>query len=320
MANMRGAGLVSFTAFIVLSQQPSSLAQSPPQDSTNDIVISSSKPETAASPAPSPGAQVSAGRSAVNFQDANAVLRIAVPKTLQNRRTAMAYTYKISYRNRNFTPLGKLIADYSAKYDVIFVEGLPYRRQIEENQKPLSPTQSADEQRRYDRTFAERSRMTVDQKRDYLRRPWNVDVPLPQLTTLFTNKVVGEDAIDGRPSIVLESKPRSDVFPSDEEDRRALHKEVKLWIDREDLVVSRIEATLVADDASMLKGTVARIDFLRKDGVWLPSHSDVQFRALNDSKTVIGETSEANDDFHRFHVDVRLLDPSEATSIPSQAQ
>ena len=305
MVNWRSVGAVSFVAFIVLSHPLPSLAQN-----------STASPE--APTAQGPGPQVTAA-PAVDFDNADSILRVAVPRTLQNRRTAMSYTYQISYRNRNFTPEGKPLADYSAKYDVIFLEGLPYRRQIEENQKPLNRSEAAEEKRRYDQAFTERSHMTIEQKRDYLHRPWNVDVPLPQLASLFTSRVVGEDAVEGRPAIIVESVPRSDVFPTDEEDRRAMHKQVKLWIDREDLIVSRIEATLVADDAAMLKGTVARIDFERKDGVWLPSLSDVQFRAVNDSNIVIGETREINEDFHRFHVDVRLLDPA-PTAAPSQAQ
>ncbi len=305
MVNWRSVGAVSFVAFIVLSHQLPSLAQTAAASSE---VATAQTPASPSVPAP-----------AVDFHNADSILRVAVPRTLQNRRTAMSYTYQISYRNRNFTPEGKPLADYSAKYDVIFLEGLPYRRQIEENQKPLNRSEAAEEKRRYDQAFTERSHMTIEQKRDYLHRPWNVDVPLPQLASLFTSRVVGEDAVEGRPAILVESVPRSDVFPTDEEDRRAMHKQVKLWIDREDLIVSRIEATLVADDAAMLKGTVARIDFERKDGVWLPSLSDVQFRAVNDSNIVVGETREINEDFHRFHVDVRLLDPA-PTAAPSQAQ
>ncbi len=255
---------------------------------------------------------------AVNLKDANSILRVAVPRTMRNHRAAMAYTYEISYRNRNFTPRGKPLVDDSAKYEVIFVEGLPYRRKIEENQKPLRGEDAANEQRRYDQTFTERSHMTIDQKRDYLKRPWNVDVPLPLLASLFTNTIIGEDLIEGRPTIVIESVPRADAQPADEEQRRALHKRVKLWIDREDLVASRIEATLVADDASMKEGTVARIDFFRKDGVWLPAQSDVQFEAVDQGEIVKGETQEVNSDFHRFHVDVRLLEPTVAD--PAQAQ
>lgn len=256
----------------------------------------------------------------VNLNDADSLLRVAVPRTIQNRRQAMAYTYRIDYRNRNFALSGTPLADYRAKYEVIFVEGLPFRRQIEENRKPLDTTQTAQEQRRYDQAFAERREMSIDQKRDYLRRPWNVDVPLPQLTTLFTNQVTGQDVVDGRPAIVVESTPRSDVQPADEEGRRALHKEVKLWIDREDLVASRIEATLVADDASMKRGTVARLEFVRKDGVWLPVRSDVIFRAAAGSEIIRGETTESNADFHRFRVDVRLIEPAETTAGAHQAQ
>jgi hypothetical protein len=287
-------GLVFLGAFILLSQTARTSAQSIP--ASGNAAISTT-----------PAIEKKAPTAAVDFEDANSLLRIAVPRTLQNRRVSMAYTYQINYRNRNFTEAGKLLTDYSAKYDVIFVGGLPYRRLTEENRRPLSAQQAGEEDRRYEEAFAERSRMSIDQKRDYLKRPWNVDFPLPQLTDLFTNRVVGEQVVDGRPAVIVESIPRADAQPGDEEERRALHKQVKLWIDREDLIVSRIEATLVADDASMLKGTRARIDFTRKDGVYLPSESDVQFTAMSGSRVVKGETQEENQDFHRFHVDVRLL-------------
>jgi hypothetical protein len=173
---------------------------------------------------------------------------------------------------------------------VIFVGGLPYRRLMEQNRKPLSQEEAAAEDRRYEKAFEERSRMSIDQKRDYLKRPWNVDFPLPQLASLFANRVVGEEEVEGRATIVVESAPRADAQPTDEEERRALHKSVKLWIDRADMIVTRVEATLVADDASMKKGTRARIDFMRRDGVYLPARSDVQFEAIDGSRTIKGDT------------------------------
>lgn len=296
MRASRETALVFLGAFILLSQNAGACAQSLP-------------PKQVAASTPPPNESKTAA-SAIDFEDATSLLRAAVPRTLKNRRDAMAYTYQINYRNLNFTERGKLLTDYSAKYDVIFVGGLPYRRLTEENRKPLSAQQAAEEDRRYEQTFAERSRMSIVQKRDYLKRPWNVDFPLPQLADLFANSVVGEEMVDGRPAIVVQSLPRADAQPVDEEQRRALHKQVKLWIDREDLIISRIEATLVADDASMLKGTTARIDFTRKDGVYLPAESDVHFKAMaGGSRIVKGETREQNQDFHRFHVDVRLLTP-----------
>jgi hypothetical protein len=310
MKPSRDAAIVSLGALILLSQCPCARAQSSP---ASDQASITSRAETAAnrSQAPSTG---------VDLEDADSVLRVAVPKTLRNRRESMAYTYQIDYRNRNFDEHGRLLTDYSAKYDVIFVEGLPYRRLTQENRKPLDPQEAANEDRRYQRAFEERSRMSIDQKRDYLKRPWNVDVPLPQLVDLFSNRVIGNDKVDGRPAIVVESVPRTDAQPADEEQRRALHKQVKLWIDREDMIVSRIEATLVSDDASMRKGTRARIEFLRKDGVYLPAASDVQFEAMNGAQVVKGETQEQNQDFHRFHVDVRLLMPTSPVVDGTPAQ
>jgi hypothetical protein len=295
MTASRKSGLVFLAAFILLSHN-SARAQSP-----------------AADPTPTPA-------ETVNFNDADSILRVAVPRTLKNRRESMAYTYSVDYRNRNLTSHGKLLTDYAARYEVIFVGGLPYRRLIEENHRPLSAAAAAEEAQHYDQTFAERSHMSLDQKRDYLRRPWNVDVPLPQLIGLFNSTIVGEDIVEGRPAVIIESTPRPDAHPADEEERRALHKKVKLWIDREDLIASRIEATLVADDALMKSGTVARIDFERKAGVWLPTQSDVQFEAMAGNELVHGETLEENTDFRRFHVDVRLLDPAQTAAGTTEAQ
>jgi hypothetical protein len=302
MRASRDAAFVFLGAFILLSQNPRACAQSRP-------------PSPAA-----PNGKIAGPSAAVDLDDATSLLRIAVPKTLKNRQEAMAYTYQIDYRNRNFTERGKLLVDYSAKYDVIFVGGLPYRRLVEEDRKPLSPQEAAEEERRYERTFEERSRMSIDQKRDYLKRPWNVDFPLPQLANLFANRILGEDFVDGRAAIVVESVPRADIQPETEEDRRALHKQVKLWIDRQDMIVSRIEATLVADDAAMKKGTRARIDFIRKDGVYLPAESDVRFETMDGAQLVRGETQEQNKDFHKFHVDVRLLTPPDTAGEGHPAQ
>jgi hypothetical protein len=297
MKSSRRTGLVFLGAFIVLSHRPAAFAQS----------------ASAPTGHPAPAADASSNSNPeVNLADVDSVLSVAIPRTLRNRRQSLAYTYAVDQRNRNFNLRGKPLVDYTARYEVIFVGDLPYRRQIEENHRPLAGEAASEEERRLDRTFAERSRMSLDQKRDYLRRPWNIDVPLPQIPTLFTSRILGEELVNERPAIVVESIPRADAHPTDEEDRRALHKEVKLWIDRHDLIVSRLEATLIADDAAMKAGTVARIDFDRKDGVWLPIESDVRFEAASGSEVVRGETREANSDFHRFHVDVRLLEPAEA--------
>jgi hypothetical protein len=54
--------------------------------------------------------------------------------------------------------------------------------------------------------------------------------------------------------------------------------------------------------------------------MWLPSQSDVRFEATSHDEVVKGETRETNSAFRRFHVDVRLLPPSDPIPEPVQAQ
>ena len=260
----------------------------------------------------------SSGSAAGGKDSADALLRLAIPKTMRNREKALAFTYDIAYRNRNYSTQGELLADYTAKYEMVFIEGLPFRKLTEENHRPLTGKSLEQEQKRYDQAFEERSRMSVDEKRSYLRRERNLDIPFQLLPELFTSKVEGMDVVGGRPAVVVDCTPREnlsgDASVADEERQRALRKQVKLWIDRQDLVVSRMEATLLADDAELQKGSTATIEFIRQDGTWLPERTDVQFSTKAGVQVVRGDTEEANSHFQRFRVDVRLLDGGEVAS------
>lgn len=252
----------------------------------------------------------------VNRSPVDVLLRAAVDRTLRNRQKALAFTYQIDYRNKNFSMSGQLLADYSAKYEVVFVAGLPFRKQTEENNRPLTGKALESEQKRYDQAFDERSRMSLDQKRDYLRRERNLDIPMQLLPDLFTCKITGTERVESRPAFVIACDPRQDLRLSDEEQQRAVRKRVTLWVDQQDLVVSRLDAVLVGDDASLRKGSAASIEFSRIDGIWVPKRTDVQFTTKAGMEVVRGNTEEENSQFHRFRVDVRLLDGSEFASDP----
>ncbi len=209
--------------------------------------------------------------------------------------------------------------DESAKYENVFVEGLPYRRKVEADDKPLSGKEADAEEKRYEKAVRERRSMTTEQRRMTLHKSRHFSLPICCLANLFSNHITGYEQIDGRNMVVIESVPRVGANPSNEDERSALAWKQKSWIDLDDAMFARIEAESLTDRNHMEKGMTIRLDFERlldtrpgntRDvrAVWLLRNSSSQFRFKVLWIGATGTTEQIWSNFKRFHVDIRLLE------------
>jgi hypothetical protein len=141
---------------------------------------------------------------------------------------------------------------------------------------------------------------------------------LSYLTTLFDNRALRRETIDGRETLVVESTPRADAKPQDKEARTALDWKQTTWIDLQDEMPVRFIAEKVNDENHFLKGTTTQFDFLRlvdktaeggrpEQPVWLEKEAKIKFRLKMMFINGDGITEQSWSDFKKFHVDVRLL-------------
>ena len=229
------------------------------------------------------------------------------------------YTSDEFWHNRSFDKSGKLTLDESAKYENIFVEGIPYRRKVEENGKPLSGKEAAAEQARYDKAITERRAMKPAQKRLSFHRTYNSPLPVLYLPTLFENHVLRREQLNGRDTLVIESTPKTDAKPQDDAQKSALDWKETTWIDLADAMPARLEVECLTDRKLIKKGSTFQIDLTRMaetpevngapgKAVWLQSSSTGhgEFKIFWMKGTAISEQTWSN--FKRFHVDMRLLD------------
>jgi hypothetical protein len=164
-------------------------------------------------------------------RDLNALLERMEQHRKANGKLAEQYTSVMFWHNRNFDKNGKTTVDESAKYENVFVEGLPYSRKVEKNGKPLTGKDADKEQNRYDKAVDDRKKMSLDEKRHRLHVSFHSSLPLSYLTTLFDNRVLRRETIDGRETLVVESTPRADAKPQDKEAKTALDWKQTTWID-----------------------------------------------------------------------------------------
>lgn len=239
------------------------------------------------------------------------------------------YTSDELWHNRNFDKNGKLTLDETAKYENIALEGLLYRRKVEQNGKPLSGKEVAAEQARYNKAVAERRAMTPAQKRLSLHRSYNFSLPLAYLATLFDNRALRREQLNGRDTLVVESTPKADAKPANDAEKSSLDWKETTWIDIADAMPARFEAEQLVDKKQFLKGLTIQMDDVRivdaagvngasAKPIWLLNRTVArgQFKMMWIKVSYVTEQSWSN--FKRFHVDMRLLDDT-MQEVPSSA-
>ncbi len=251
-------------------------------------------------------------------RDLNALLERMEQHLKANEKLAEQYTSVMFWHNRNFDKSGKTTFDESAKYENVFVEGLPYSRKVEKNGKPLTGKDADWEQKRYDKAVEERKKMSLDEKRHNFHVTSHFSLPLSYLTTLFDNRALRRETIDGREALVVESTPHVDAKLQDKEAKTALEWKQTTWIDLRDEMPARFIAEKLNDENHVLKGTTIQFDFLRlvdktaeggrpEQPVWLEKESKSKFRFKVIFINADGITEQSWSDFKKFHVDMRLL-------------
>jgi hypothetical protein len=236
--------------------------------------------------------------------DANAILRRYLDADKLNDEKAEQYTYVQD--NAWFAPdkSGQLKQNRSETLEVIFVEGLEYRKLIARNGKPID----AKEKAKVDKEMRE----TAEQRRKH--RGWDPDGggitnghsradfgSDKELLTLFDNRVAGEEEIGGRKAWVIESTPRKDRPPSNRHEKDVMSFGKKFWIDQAENAELRAVYTIIGDHLFLKPGSTTTIEFQKIDqAVWQPALVVVDAR--NTSAKIVAAEEIRYSNFEKFDV------------------
>jgi hypothetical protein len=206
--------------------------------------------------------------------DANAILRRYLEADAQNDKKAEQYTYVQD--NAWFVPdkNGELHRNRSETLEVIFIEGLTYRKLVARNGGPLD----AKEKAKVDKEMRE----TAEQRRKHpapvaggriSNGHSSVDFGSEEeLLTLFDNRVTGEEEIGGRKAWVIESTPRKDRPPANRHEKDVMSFGKKFWIDKAENVELRAVYTVVGDHIFLQPGSTTTIESQKiNQDVWQPA-------------------------------------------------
>jgi hypothetical protein len=237
-----------------------------------------------------------------------------------NSRLASRYTYDWTSSCKIYSPGDKLLSANSTKWESVNIDGIGYVRIVEENGKPFTGKRQLAEQKRsdtlgqlgkdYDFVF----QVVRQNPRNYIYS----DLPISYLDTLFDNRVLGHQSINGRDNLVVESIPKFDAKPLSDRAKTALDWRQTIWIDVEDEMPTRYDVELLNRKNFLLAGTITSIEFTRlpvapsgdvklPPNVWLLHNNSGHFLFWPTNSEVL-KSDYYN--YKRFQADARVLQDS----------
>jgi hypothetical protein len=134
-------------------------------------------------------------------------------------------------------------------YEIIMMDGSPYRRLVAIDGSPLPPQRQKQEDAKERRELLRRRSEAPDDRqariRKYQANREQDHLLMTQMAVAFDFRLAGEDTIDGHPVYVLDALPKPDYHPPVRDAKVLTGMKGRLWIDREQFHWAKVEAEVI---------------------------------------------------------------------------
>jgi hypothetical protein len=220
--------------------------------------------------------------AALHGQDAAEIIRRSIATEDRTIELSRDYGHGQRQEIRETDSAGKLRKTSSETYDILILEGSPYRRHNAHDDKPLSASDQAKEDEKYRRAVEERKRETPDQRKariaDWDRRRRRDREPFREVPNAFNLRVAGEETVAENPAWVIEATPKPGYKPVSNATRFFPKVKGRLWIAKADYQILKMDVESL-DTISfggflvrMAKGSHITLDAAHVNNeVWMPT-------------------------------------------------
>jgi hypothetical protein len=241
----------------------------------------------------------------------------------KNFRLARNYTFVERTERRSIDGAGNVKEKQSKTWDITLLEGSPYRRLLERDDKPLSEKEARKEQEKLDKSIAERRKETEAQRAkrvsEYERARDRERNLVREVADAFDFHIAGEERVDSRDVWMMEAMPRAQYQPRSRMAKALPHFKGKLWIDKASHEWVKVEAEAI-DTVSfgfflvrVERGAHMVFEQTRvNDEVWLPRRMVAQASArIGLIKKYREQVEVTYKNYRKFQTDARLVPAGE---------
>ncbi len=195
--------------------------------------------------------------------DANTIVQRLIDADRQNHDRMQPYTFTEEAVHYSYEKDGTQKKRYTETYDVIFVEGFPFRKLVARNGKPLPRKEQAQIEKAVRQTASERrkQRRPVPGGQIFMNGR-SIDIGTHgDLPNLFDVTLTGEEEIRGRKVWVLDAVPKAGRVPATQHERDVMSFRRKYWIDQAESVPVRVRYTVTGDGVNFaMPGSFLQMD------------------------------------------------------------
>ena len=237
------------------------------------------------------------------------IVQRACDREAANQDVRRQYTYRETMR--------QLAAKHETReaHDIFYISGKEYRKLVEKDGKPLSPSRAADEQERFDKELAKARRETPEKAEKRLAEDRREQQEFrDQVAQAFEFRLVGEEDVSGKACYRIHADPKPGFKAKG--DAKVLSKlKGDIWIDKTGFHWAKVDLESVDTISGMgglvrlAKGTrlVTTRTYVNNE-VWFPNKIDVKATAkalLFISAAVDMQVQYS--DFKKYSVDSKVL-------------
>ena len=197
------------------------------------------------------------------------------------------YTYVSREVTRKLDGKNNVKSTETKTNEVMQLYGERVSRLIEKDDKPLSGKDAAKEESRIQKLTDERKNESEDErsKREAKQEKEREESQqfVSEVPEAYNFRLVGSEIMNGRDSWVIAGEPRPDFRPHAKGAELLSKVRGRLWIDKSDLQLARIEIETIDTVsfgwvlARIRKGAHVEYDRVRvNDEVWMPAHYEVE--------------------------------------------
>ncbi len=255
----------------------------------------------------------------LSAQDAREIIRKSVELDQSNWLQMKNYTWTATQTEKSLDSQGAVKSQKTEKWETVVLYGEPFRRKLERNGKPLTPSEQAAEQKKLDEKTAKLERETPEERarritKDDKEREKDREF-LREIPDMFDFKTDREEQVDGRSTWVISATPKPGYKPRHADAKPLLKIKGTIWIDKAALQWVRLDAETIDTIsfgwvlARLSPGSTLHFEQTRvNDEVWLSKYMMIRGSArLGLVKKMSIEETLTWSNYKKFQVDSKIV-------------
>src|SRR5579863_4269153 len=252
-------------------------------------------------------------------QQMQQLFRVVAAKDMENDKLQRNYTYIERQVQSRLDKSGQTKSSEVSTYEILEIYGEQVQRLISKNDQPLSAKDAAKEEEKIQKIIDKRKNESDEErrKREEKEEKEREDGRkfVREIADAYNFKLIGSEAVNGRPTWVIDGEPRPGFQPHMKEAKFLPKFHGRVWIDQNDLQLAKMDVEALDTIswglflARFHKGSRFMLEQTRvNDEVWLPRQLAVKVDArLALLKSLDVDIEQSFRDYKKFRTSSKIV-------------